>query len=171
VRLFQEVDMFRYFFESLLRIEDLPGTVIVMLPLAYSVGMIINGDLENRLPNIINITLPNIPSDLLVIEFSARGILVSGKSACKSGDGKASYVIQAIDKKVKGYVFIDTELVVKAKRLGYRIKELSVHHLSRKSGKSFVEARFAIPRWSLVRDLLYELYLLYKEVYFGIRER
>jgi len=62
---------------------------------------IINGDLENRLPNNINITIPKIPSDLLVIELSARGIMASAKSACKSGDGKASHVIEAIRPKAK----------------------------------------------------------------------
>jgi len=64
-------------------------------------GVIINGDLLDRLPNNINITIPKIPSDLLVIELSARGIMTSAKSACKSGDGKASYVIQAINKDIK----------------------------------------------------------------------
>lgn len=61
----------------------------------------INGDLRNRLPNNINITIPNIPSDLLVIELSAKGIMASAKSACKSGDGKASHVISAIDPKIR----------------------------------------------------------------------
>jgi len=60
-----------------------------------------NGDLKNRLPNNVNITIPNIPSDLLVIELSARGIMASAKSACKSGDGKASYVIKAIHPEIK----------------------------------------------------------------------
>ena len=40
-------------------------------------------------------------SDLLVLELDARGVYVSSKSACKSGDGKASYVIEAIDKNIK----------------------------------------------------------------------
>jgi len=62
---------------------------------------IINGDLKNRLPNNINITIPNIPSDLLVIELSARGVMASAKSACKSGDGKASHVISAINPTLK----------------------------------------------------------------------
>jgi cysteine desulfurase len=61
----------------------------------------LNGDLKNRLPNNINITVPNIPSDLLVIELSTKGIMSSVKSACKSGDGKASHVISAIDKNTK----------------------------------------------------------------------
>lgn len=63
--------------------------------------IVINGDLRDRLPNNINITISDIPSDLLVIELSAKGIMASAKSACKSGDGKASYVIQAIDKNIK----------------------------------------------------------------------
>src|SRR3989338_4504916 len=64
-------------------------------------NLVINGDLKNRLPNNVNITIPKIPSDLLVIELSARGIYASSKSACKSGDGKASHVIRAINPKVK----------------------------------------------------------------------
>jgi len=63
--------------------------------------ILFNGDLKNRLPNNVNITIPNIPSDLLVIELSARGIMASAKSACQSGDGKASYVIEAI-RKIQG---------------------------------------------------------------------
>ncbi len=59
-------------------------------------AFVINGDLKNRLPNNINITIPNIPSDLLIIELSAKGIMASAKSACKAGDGKASHVISAI---------------------------------------------------------------------------
>jgi len=62
---------------------------------------LINGSLKQRLPNNVNITIPNIPSDLLVIELSARGIMVSAKSACKSGDSKASYVIKAINNNIK----------------------------------------------------------------------
>jgi cysteine desulfurase len=62
----------------------------------------INGDLKFRLPNNINISIPKIPSDLLVIELSARGIYISEKSACKSGDKKGSYVIEAITGKEVG---------------------------------------------------------------------
>lgn len=64
-------------------------------------NLVVNGDPTNRLPNNVNITIPNIPSDLLVIELSARGIYASSKSACKSGDGKASHVIQAINPSLK----------------------------------------------------------------------
>ncbi len=66
------------------------------------IGVTVNGDIKNRLPNNINITVPNIPSELLVIELSSRGIMVSGKSACKSGDTETSHVIKAVCKKGKG---------------------------------------------------------------------
>ncbi len=59
-------------------------------------GFLVNGDLKNRLPNNINITFPKIPSDLLVLELSAKGIMASSKSACKSSRKEGSYVIQAI---------------------------------------------------------------------------
>lgn len=61
----------------------------------------INGDLEKRLPNNINISVPNIPSDLLVVEFSAKGIYISEKSACKTGDKRGSHVIDALGVKNK----------------------------------------------------------------------
>jgi len=61
-----------------------------------NIGMMINGDLQNRLPNNINITFPKIPSDLLVLELSAKGIMTSSKSACKSSQKEGSYVIDAI---------------------------------------------------------------------------
>ena len=67
----------------------------------FSSNIAINGDLKNRLPSNVNITILNIPSDLLVIELSARGIMSSSKSACKSGDGKASYVLRAINPSLK----------------------------------------------------------------------
>jgi cysteine desulfurase len=58
---------------------------------------ILNGDKKERLPNNINISIKGISSELLVIELDAKGIEVSSKSACKSGDEENdSYVIKAI---------------------------------------------------------------------------
>jgi len=65
---------------------------------------VLNGDLKNKLPNIINITIPKIPSDLLVIELSAYGIMTSAKSACKSDSGEGSYVIEALSPKKDGEI-------------------------------------------------------------------
>jgi cysteine desulfurase len=67
-------------------------------------GIQINGDLKNRLPNNVNVTFSKIPSDLVVVELSARGIMASAKSACKSGEAGGSYVIKAICKKPDGEV-------------------------------------------------------------------
>jgi putative peptidoglycan lipid II flippase len=40
--LFQNIPIFRYFIESIFKVTDIPGTAVLMLPLAYSVGTIIN---------------------------------------------------------------------------------------------------------------------------------
>ena len=42
VHIFENWLFFRYFIESLLKVSDIPGTEILMLPLAYSVGTILN---------------------------------------------------------------------------------------------------------------------------------
>lgn len=42
LRWFQVSPTFRYFIESLLRVEDLPGTTVLMLPLGYSLALILN---------------------------------------------------------------------------------------------------------------------------------
>jgi cysteine desulfurase len=48
--------------------------------------IILNGSKEARLPNNINISISGITSELLVIELDAKGIEVSARSACKSGE-------------------------------------------------------------------------------------
>ena len=78
-----------YFFEKLQKMSKVPFDT-------NEEGIIINGDLEKRLPNIINITISKIPSELLVIELSEKGIMTSSKSACKSSQKEGSYVIGAI---------------------------------------------------------------------------
>ncbi len=42
LHLFQNFLFFRYFIESLLKVTDIPGTEVLMLPLAYSFGTILN---------------------------------------------------------------------------------------------------------------------------------
>ncbi len=42
IYIFKNILFFRYFIESLLKVNDIPGTEILMLPLAYSLGTIIN---------------------------------------------------------------------------------------------------------------------------------
>ena len=90
--------------------------------------LVVNGELENRLPNNINITISNIPSDLLVIELSAKGVMASAKSACKAGDGKASHVIKAINPNLgdtDGYLRFSLGRETTKKDIDYTIKALS----------------------------------------------
>jgi len=42
MKIFENFQFFRYFMESLLKVNDLPGTEVLMLPLAYSLGTILN---------------------------------------------------------------------------------------------------------------------------------
>ncbi len=56
----------------------------------------INGEIESRLPNNINISIDDISSELLVIELDAKGIEVSSRSACKSTEEESSHVIHAL---------------------------------------------------------------------------
>jgi peptidoglycan biosynthesis protein MviN/MurJ (putative lipid II flippase) len=42
MHMFENIIFFRYFIESLLKVTDIPGTEVLMLPLAYSVGTILN---------------------------------------------------------------------------------------------------------------------------------
>jgi len=91
-------------------------------------NLIINGDLKDRLPNNVNITFPKIPSDLLVIELSAKGIMASAKSACKSSSTEGSYVIKALrkeaDPEIGGLRFSMGRQTTK-KDIDYTVKSLS----------------------------------------------
>jgi peptidoglycan biosynthesis protein MviN/MurJ (putative lipid II flippase) len=42
LHLFENTPFFRYFMESLFKVSDIPGTEVLMLPLAYSFGTILN---------------------------------------------------------------------------------------------------------------------------------
>ncbi len=80
------------------------------------------------LPNNVNITVPKIPSDLLVIEFSARGVMISSKSACKSSRAEGSYVIEALrpgaDPEIGGLRFSFGRETVK-KEIDYALESLA----------------------------------------------
>ena len=59
--------------------------------------VIINGDPENRLPNNINITIPGVSSEELVIRADVAGYSISSKSACSlDHDADDSQVINAL---------------------------------------------------------------------------
>lgn len=59
----------------------------------------LNGDLKNRLPNIVNFCFPDSNAEFFVLALDARGVSVSSTTACKSlGDNSYSYVVEAMGK-------------------------------------------------------------------------
>ena len=60
-------------------------------------NIVINGDLENRLPNNLSIGFPGVDSGALLLSLNQVGIYTSSGSACSSGNAKSSHVLEAID--------------------------------------------------------------------------
>jgi len=54
------------------------------------------GDKKNRLPNTLNIGFEGLTGDTLLIALDLDGVAVSTGSACSSGTGLPSYVLQAM---------------------------------------------------------------------------
>ena len=61
-------------------------------------GIVVNGSESERIPNNINISIPGISGERIIIELDARGICASSKSACKEDEDEVSHVIAAIRK-------------------------------------------------------------------------
>jgi len=59
-------------------------------------GVIVNGALEPRLANTLNVSFKNCASGAMVQELDERGIAVSAHSACHSGDLDPSHVLRAM---------------------------------------------------------------------------
>jgi cysteine desulfurase NifS len=57
---------------------------------------ILNGHPDNRLPNTLNVTLPGIRGESLVLALDSKGVYFSSGSACKSGSPEPSHVLLAI---------------------------------------------------------------------------
>ncbi|HEY7915186.1 MAG TPA: cysteine desulfurase NifS [Blastocatellia bacterium] len=81
--------------EQILRIahlrDRLERGVIERLP-----GVIINGSIEHRLPNISNLSFSGVDGESLLIALDLKGIAVSTGSACASGSLEPSHVLQAL---------------------------------------------------------------------------
>jgi cysteine desulfurase NifS len=59
-------------------------------------GARLNGDPTKRLPNTLNVTLPELRGESLVMFLSRRGVYCSSGSACKSGNPEPSHTLLAI---------------------------------------------------------------------------
>ncbi|MFQ5703195.1 MAG: IscS subfamily cysteine desulfurase [Gemmatimonadales bacterium] len=56
----------------------------------------LNGPVNDRLPNTLNVTLPGLRGESLVIALDQHGISLSSGSACKSGSPKPTHVLMAM---------------------------------------------------------------------------
>ncbi|UCG50702.1 MAG: IscS subfamily cysteine desulfurase [Candidatus Latescibacterota bacterium] len=57
---------------------------------------ILNGHREKRLPNTLNMTLPGLRGESLVVALDQHGVSISSGSACKSGSPKPTHVLIAM---------------------------------------------------------------------------
>lgn len=58
-------------------------------------GLVINGDLKHMLPHMLNISIPKISSEYIVLALDKEGIAFSTKSACRESE-EASHVVATL---------------------------------------------------------------------------
>lgn len=58
-------------------------------------GAVVNGDLKRALPHMLNISVPGISGEYLMLSLDRAGIAVSTKSACEGGEPR-SHVVAAL---------------------------------------------------------------------------
>jgi cysteine desulfurase NifS len=59
---------------------------------------ILNGHSDHRLPNTLNLTLPGLRGESLVVALDQHGVSLSSGSACKSGSPEPTHVLLAMGK-------------------------------------------------------------------------
>ncbi len=59
-------------------------------------GAMLNGHPEQRLPNTLNLTLPELRGESLVVALDQHGISLSSGSACKAGSPEPTHVLMAM---------------------------------------------------------------------------
>ncbi|MEE9177558.1 MAG: IscS subfamily cysteine desulfurase, partial [Acidimicrobiia bacterium] len=61
-------------------------------------GAVLNGEAAHRLPNTLNLTLPGLRGESLVVALDQHGIAISSGSACKTGNPDPTHVLIAMGK-------------------------------------------------------------------------
>jgi cysteine sulfinate desulfinase/cysteine desulfurase-like protein len=78
--------------EQLRRLRDrLESGIRGLIP-----GATLNGEPERRLPNTLNLTLPGLRGESVVVALDQHGISLSSGSACKSGSPEPTHVLLAM---------------------------------------------------------------------------
>lgn len=103
----------------ILKLRDLFISKLAEVEKDTNFKITINGDIKNRLPNNINISIEGISCELLLIELDAKGVYLSTKSSCSSKE-ENSHVIRALrDKNLESLRF----------SLGRKTKERDVFYV------------------------------------------
>lgn len=77
------------------RLQILRDTFVKKL-VARIPDVVVNGDIKRALPNMLNISLPDIQSEYMTLQLDAKGISISTKSACREGENRRSHVVEAL---------------------------------------------------------------------------
>ena len=56
----------------------------------------VNGSLERRVANNLNVSLPSLEGQMAVVALNERGVATSTRSACSEGDEGPSYVVESL---------------------------------------------------------------------------
>ncbi|MHC4886094.1 MAG: cysteine desulfurase family protein [Planctomycetota bacterium] len=81
--------------ENRTAMESTRAALVEALTTAFPKALF-NGDADHRTPNTVNVTLPGLDADALVIQLDLAGIAVSTGSACSSGTKAGSRILEVI---------------------------------------------------------------------------
>lgn len=79
-------------------LKKLQKYLIFRLKNEFGDKIIINGNVENCMPQIVSVSFENIDANILLIKLDQMGIAVSRGSACTAGSNLPSYVLEAMGK-------------------------------------------------------------------------
>lgn len=62
----------------------------------HEISFIVNGETEDTMPHILNVSFPNTTSEALLVRLDLAGVAASSGSACTAGTLEPSHVLQAM---------------------------------------------------------------------------
>lgn len=77
------------------RVQKLRDTLLCELQ-SNIPALVVNGDIAHALPHLLNISIPGIQSEYVVLALDHAGIAISTKSACREGEERQSHVVEAL---------------------------------------------------------------------------
>lgn len=84
-------------------------------------------DIDRRIPNNINVSIPGMDNEFMVISLDESGVFCGTRSACVGNNGETSYVIKSLgknDEVVKGSLRFTLGKFSKRKDIDYTVKVL-----------------------------------------------